>query len=208
MDKDLAYGYLAAEQSDFVGLVRGLQPSQWEAESLCDGWDVHDVTVHAACGRKSLWEGLKLWASVGFGSPHKANAKEVEEHRGMPNDQLVHWLATSIPKKGTTDSMNQLRGLMIHQQDIRRPLRLAREIPRDRLVAVLELGLTRIGDLNLGSRKRSAGLTLIATDIHWTHGVGPDVRGSGEAILMALAGRQSALSELSGDGAAQLASRS
>jgi uncharacterized protein (TIGR03083 family) len=204
VDKDLAYELLAGEQADFVEAVRALDDTQWATASLCDGWDVHDVTVHAACGRKSLWSGLKLWASVGFGSPHKVNAKEVADHRSMPSDDLVSWLATPITKKSSTDTLNQLRGLMIHQQDVRRPLQLTREIPRERLIAVLELGLTRIGDLNLGSRKRAAGLRLVASDIDWVHGDGPEVQGSGEAILMSLAGRRAALADLSGAGVVQL----
>ena len=129
MDKDLAYEFLCGEQADFVEAVRGLDDAQWSTASLCEGWDVHDVTVHAACGRKSLWSALKLWASVGFGSPYKVNAKEVADYRAMPNDELVAWLATPITKGSATDSMNQprqryidprgpsawpRRGLMIH----------------------------------------------------------------------------------------------
>ena len=52
------------------------------------------------------------------------------------------------------------------------------------------------------------GLTLFATDIDWSHGTGPEVRGSGEAILMAVSGRAGAIGDLSGDGVAQLAKRS
>jgi hypothetical protein len=59
----------------------------------------------------------------------------------------------------------------------------------------------------LGAKKNGAGLCLIATDVNWSHGGGPEVRGKGEALLLALTGRPIALEELSGDGVATLSAR-
>jgi uncharacterized protein (TIGR03083 family) len=196
-----------AEHADFVSLVRRLTSEQWSAPSLCEAWSVRDVVVHAARGRKNTWATLKLWASVGFGSPHKANAKELELHRDLSTDEVTALLAAPIEPGATWEMQNQLRGLMIHQQDIRRPLRMARAIPADRIARVLDLGLTRAGSANLGSRRRARGLRLSATDIEWTAGTGADVRGPAEAILMAISGRRAALDDLSGDGKEELARR-
>jgi uncharacterized protein (TIGR03083 family) len=168
---------------------------------------VRDVAIHTACGRKSVWATLKLWASVGFGSPAKASAKEIEQHRDLPTAEIVEWLASPIKLGAVWDMNNQLRALMIHQQDMRRPLGQPRTIPAERLSYALDLGLTRAGSANLGSRKRASGLRLKATDINWTAGDGAEVVGSGEAILMTISGRASALQELSGAGTAELARR-
>jgi hypothetical protein len=46
---------------------------------------------------------------------------------------------------------------------------------------------------------------LVATDLDWTFGKGDDVRGTGEALLMAMAGRPAALEDLDGPGKARLA---
>ena len=54
-------------------------------------------------------------------------------------------------------------------------------------------------------RGRTRGLRLVATDIDWSHGGGPEVRGPGEALLMAMAGRGDALKDLSGPGKDELA---
>jgi hypothetical protein len=51
------------------------------------------------------------------------------------------------------------------------------------------------------------GVRLVATDLDWGHGKGPEVRGSGEALLMAMAGRRAALDDLDGPGKAKLAQR-
>jgi len=87
---------------------------------------------------------------------------------------------------------------MIHQQDIRRPLGRNRTIPAERLRSALQRSLyVPI----LKTAWRSRGLRLIATDVDWTHGSGPEVRAPGEALLMSLAGRGTALNELAGPGA-------
>ena len=67
-------------------------------------------------------------------------------------------------------------------------------------------------DANIGllpGKKRRAGLHLHATDIDWdAGGTGdPEVTGTGEALLLAMAGRPVALDELDGPGVATLRSR-
>ena len=49
-------------------------------------------------------------------------------------------------------------------------------------------------------RVNGRGLRLTATDLDWSAGSGPEVRGTGEALLMAVAGRADLLPELSGPG--------
>jgi hypothetical protein len=93
---------------------------------------------------------------------------------------------------------------MIHQQDIRRPLGLPRTIPAERLVPALRTALfapTLLGVV------RVRGVRLVASDLDWSFGRGPEVRGPAEAILMTVAGRQAAVGELSGPGQPQLARR-
>jgi uncharacterized protein (TIGR03083 family) len=94
---------------------------------------------------------------------------------------------------------------VIHHQDIRRPLGRPRVIPADRLVAALDVvpGLASF----VGAKKRVGGLRLVATDVDWSHGSGPEVRGTGEAILLAASGRPATLDELSGEGVGALRER-
>jgi uncharacterized protein (TIGR03083 family) len=92
----------------------------------------------------------------------------------------------------------------IHHQDIRRALHLHRAIGEQQLRAVLDFAQTAP---TLPVRKNSRGLRLVATDVDWTSGSGPEVTGPGEAILMATAGRYQALADLSGEGLATLRRR-
>jgi hypothetical protein len=78
-------------------------------------------------------------------------------------------------------------------------------MPTDRLLAALGL-VPGLGGF-VGAKKRVAGLRLVATDVGWSHGDGPQVTGPGEAILLAASGRPAGLEDLSGDGVATLRSR-
>ncbi len=50
-------------------------------------------------------------------------------------------------------------------------------------------------------------MRLVATDLDWSYGRGPEVHGTGEALLMAMAGRADALRDLDGPGGPKLAAR-
>ena len=93
---------------------------------------------------------------------------------------------------------------MIHHQDIRRPLGPPRTIPPDRLRAALRFAKTAPPIRGFWHRR---GLRMVATDVDWAAGSGPEVLGPGEAILLAIAGRNAAVRELSGPGLAMLSPR-
>ncbi len=136
--------------------------------------------------------------SVAFGSSH--SPKEIATiFRDIHTNNIRRGISKVIkPSEGFVDHV-------IHHQDIRRPLAMPRTIPPDRLVAALELvpGLAGF----VGAKKRVDGLRLVAPDVDWAHGDGPEVRGAGEAILLAASGRGIALAELEGDGVSTLCAR-
>ncbi|MGW0048998.1 maleylpyruvate isomerase mycothiol-dependent enzyme family protein [Nocardia cyriacigeorgica] len=95
-----------------------------------------------------------------------------------------------------------LADLMVHHQDMRRPLGRTREIPEDRLLTLLDHP-----DPFAQPRRRTKGLRFVATDVAWSSGDGPEVRGPGEALALAMVGRTAALDDLTGDGVAELRRR-
>jgi len=91
---------------------------------------------------------------------------------------------------------------LIHQQDIRRPLGIHRTIPDEAIVVSLDYA--RISPV-IGGARRTLGVRLVATDMDWSAGSGPEVHGPGEALLLAMTGRITAVrDELGGDGLARL----
>jgi hypothetical protein len=60
---------------------------------------------------------------------------------------------------------------------------------------------------DVGGLWRTRGVRLVVTDLDLSAGVGPEVRGAAEALLMAIAGRRGVVGELSGPGQGKLAGR-
>jgi uncharacterized protein (TIGR03083 family) len=189
-----------------------LEDEQWDMASLCEGWRVRDVVSHMCVGyttpmptmlakvarRRFNVPKASYEESVAFGSAHTP-AEILDVLDEIHTTNLRRGIAKVIkPAEGLVDHL-------IHHQDIRRPLGMPREMPADRLVAALEV-VPGLGGF-VGSKQRTAGLRLIAADVDWSHGNGPEVHGTGEAILLAASGRRVALDELDGDGVGVLRER-
>jgi uncharacterized protein (TIGR03083 family) len=180
---------IAAEQQDFVDVLRAATEEQLAAPSLCAGWSVRDVAIHVAwhihlppsAYVKDVVQ-FRAFGGAGF------ETKLLERERVHTTSDLIDWLASPAQV-----NENNLGELIVHQQDVRRPLGATRVIATNYLVWALDYCLTRKGGgyfgVGGGSYKRTRDLGLVATDIGWSGGTGPEVRGTGEAILMAINGR-------------------
>lgn len=197
-----------AERKDNVALLEGLTPEQWEAASLCEGWKVRDVAAHLSS--PANWEllpfGLELLRS-GF-NINKATQQDAIRRGKRDPKELIDEFQGTIGKRRKppgTKPATVLNDMLVHGQDIRRPLGIHRQIPDERVRTCLDYvkGMQPI----YGAKKRVADLKLVATDMAWTHGDGPEVRGTGEALLMILNGRKDALKDVEGPGKETLAAR-
>jgi uncharacterized protein (TIGR03083 family) len=193
------------EQVEFAEFLRRLTPEQWQMPSLCKGWSVHDAVIHIAIHAHSSGT-QRVLSPFRYGLSLEG---QMAPWRMRPTRELVDFLAAPATLAGRQDILTQLSELVIHQQDVRRPLGIERKIPADRLSIVLDFGISVSGITwtMAFSRRRAKGLRLFAPDIGWWAGGGPEVSGPGEAILMALNGRSDALRDLAGEGAPLLASR-
>ena len=196
-----------AERDDFASFLETLTPAQWEAPSLCREWRVRDVVAHVISYDELSGRALVERLARGRLLLGRTNALGVAHARDREPRELVALLRKYREPRGLTAAMGGMVALLdglIHQQDIRRPLGLPREIPAPRLRAALHC--SRFSP-PIRAFWRARGLRLVATDVDFSAGRGPEVRGPGEAVLMATAGRAAALGELSGPGSEVLARR-
>ncbi|MEU0495988.1 maleylpyruvate isomerase family mycothiol-dependent enzyme [Mycobacterium sp. NPDC006124] len=196
-----------AEREDFADLLDGLTPDQWAAPSLCAGWTVRDVAAHCISFEGVPPAGLAARFLKGWLQTDRINALAVEALADRTDEQIVGIFRDNTEPSGLTAGFGgriALTDNMIHQQDIRRPLGLPRTIPPDRLRVALDF--VRYAPTIRGAW-RARGTRLVAVDVDWSHGKGPEVRGSGEALLMVMAGRRDALADLDGPGIRMLAAR-
>jgi uncharacterized protein (TIGR03083 family) len=188
---------LAAERRDLVAFLRTLSDDDWEAPSLCAGWRIRDVVAHVSYDAMSLPAYLGAAIRHGF-SADRINGALVDAERHTSTSALIDKLETSIGRGAFARFVPNLAlaDVFVHHQDIRRPLGRHRETPHDRVLAVLDHP-----DPFTSPRRRTRGLRLVATDVAWSKGQGPEVRATGEELALAMAGRPVVLDRLEGDGA-------
>jgi uncharacterized protein (TIGR03083 family) len=189
------------ERSDLADLLDTLTPEQWNAPTLCPGWSVRDVVTHMISyeehGKRDMFRRLRR-AGFRFG---RLNDVAKAEYSDLGPAELITFLRGHLEPHGSTARFGGGVGLvdgLIHQQDIRRPLGLPRRIPAERLRYALPFAVTAPP---LRGFWHTRGVRLIATDLDWSRGRGPEARGDAEAVLMVLAGRATVAQDLTGPGA-------
>ena len=196
-----------AEREDLLDLLGTLAPEQWRAPSLCAGWSVHDVVAHVLSYEELGPRQLAARFARGSFRFGRVNAVGLREYAGRSPAELTDLLRRHLTPTGLTAGLGGAIALtdgLIHHQDIRRPLGLPRAVPAERVRPALRtalfaptlLGVVRVRDVR-----------LVATDLDWAFGRGPEVRGTAEALLMAVAGRRGIAAELSGPGRERIARR-
>lgn len=195
------------ERADFAGLLDELTPEQWEYPSLCEGWRVRDVVAHVFSFDELSRTQLIGRFLRGRLSVRRINALGVAGYAGYTPDQLRAVVHAHLQPRGLAAGFSGMIAMldgMVHQQDVRRPVNLPRVIPPERLRAALNFA--RYAPPIRGAW-RARGLRLVATDLDWSYGGGAEVYGTGEALLMAMAGRAAALGDLTGPGKTTLVER-
>jgi uncharacterized protein (TIGR03083 family) len=205
-------GMRLQEMAAISELAHGLSNDQWDHASLCDGWRVRDVVSHMCLGYTTAMPVMigKI-AKAGFNVDRASRHESIAfgtAHSPAEILAIFDSIHRQNIRKGITKVIKPQEGLvdhLVHHQDIRRPLGLARPMPEDRLTAALDV-VPGLGGF-VKAKARTAGLRLVAEDLSWSHGDGPEVRGAGESILLAATGRISALGELHGEGVDTLRER-
>ena len=199
---------LIAERTTFYEMLTDLADDDWDAASLCEGWRVRDVAAHAHLGvTMSIPAALKGMARA-RGDFDRFMNTHVPSEGSKPTAEIVAtWseVARSSKIPPTIKRVAQAIDVFVHHHDIALPL--GRSVPSDpdRLRWMAD-GLVGTGT-PIGSAARVDGLRLIATDIDWHYGTGPEVTGPAAAIILAGCGRRALDDELAGDGLAQLRQR-
>ncbi len=187
--------------------LSGLREDQWGHGTLCGEWDVEQVVAHlTAAASLNQWQWLRSMLGARF-RPDVHNQRRLAEYRGStPAETLERFraiLTSTVAPSGHTPAY--LGEVVVHAQDIRQPLGLARTPSIDALTPVADFFARR--NFTVASRTHVAGLQLGADDGPFAAGDGPLVSGTTLALVMSMAGRISYVDELDGLGVATLRSR-
>ncbi|SNT55705.1 TIGR03083 family protein [Asanoa hainanensis] len=195
------------ERAALAADLAGLDDKQWAHPTLCGDWVVEEVVAHLTAGASIT---MARWLVSIVGARFDAdvhNQRRLAEHRGAtPAETLERFrqvvTSTTAP---TRDTAAWLGEVVVHGEDIRRPLGLSHTPPVATVTEVARFFAGR--DFTVNSRTLVKGLRLEATDGPFAAGTGPMVSGTTLALTMAMAGRAVYCEELTGPGVPTLRER-
>jgi uncharacterized protein (TIGR03083 family) len=208
MDPAEIVAAVAIERVELAGELDDLTAAEWSTPSLCPGWTVQDVVAHLTLATR-----LSRLAAIGGVLKARGDidrmigdAARDRAARFAPAELVAQLRETAGSAKRPlgTQPPDPLVDVLVHGQDIVRPLGRIRAMAPDRVSAALA---HVAGSSFYGVRKRFAGLRFVATDLDWSTGSGAEVRGPGGQLLVLLTGRPSGLDGLEGPGAATVGAR-
>lgn len=194
------------ERGALVEDLSRLGPEQWDVASLCDGWAVRDVVAHlAATAVLSMRGFVRELVHAGF-NVDRIVQRQVAAGRTRSVADLLAALRASVSATASPPLpvISRIVEIVVHGEDIRRPLGLAHTYSTDHIGAAIAYV---VGHRLSGGKRRLAGLTLIGNDADFIVGHGPAVEGPVVSLLLAACGRRVALGELSGPGVDELGRR-
>jgi uncharacterized protein (TIGR03083 family) len=208
VDKEAVFAASAAERRAVADLLESLDEAALATPSLCAGWDVRTVGAHLA---QAITASVLpfLLRSIRYGSFDRANDEMSRRAAQRPVTDIVATLRAAADSPFSppgTGPRAPLTDVLVHSGDMRRPLGLPHDPPPERVRTALEF-LTGPRTFGFVPRGAQRGLRLVAPDVDFAFGSGPEVRGRAADLMMALCGRGSVLMQLSGDGVAVLAAR-
>jgi uncharacterized protein (TIGR03083 family) len=204
MNKQDVWTNIHRERESLVETLSSLSPEQWSAASWCGAWNVKEVVGHVlSAAEQTTFNFYKQLASAGFKFDVFAD-RDAKRLGALEPSELIRRLQarTTTTNRPPAPVIAMLGEIVVHGEDIRRPLGIKHQTPEAALIAVADNW--KKSNLLIGSKRRIAGVQLHATDVNWSHGTGPVVSGPLQSLVLAMTGRKGALSDLNGDGVAVL----
>lgn len=195
-----------AERAALLHDLEGLDDRQWEEPSLCEGWTVRDVVAHLTDTARTTRLGFLVGlARAGFDFDRQ-NARGVARERGASPAETLERLRRVATRTSTPPAPldSRLVEEIVHGEDIRRPLGLARSYPAEAVVRSLRLQARTPASFG-GAKELVSRVRLTAADGEVSIGEGPEVSGPVLSLLLTVSRRRVALDDLDGPGVAVLA---
>jgi uncharacterized protein (TIGR03083 family) len=191
---------VAAEFTSLAELLAAASDAQWDTLSLCAGWRVREVIAHLTMAaryseeqfmaelRRCDFDFTRLSNEV---AGRDASLPAGELVANLRSDSMQHW---TPPGGGYHGALNHV---VIHGLDVTVPLGVPRSSPDETIRVVLD-DLARGGghtrfDIVISGRR------LEASDLDWSHGSGPVLRGAAGDLALAVCGRDVPAGRLEGE---------
>ena len=196
-----------AERAALAADLAGLTDDRWTTPSLCTDLSVREVLAHlTAAANLSPVRWMAGVIRCRFDFDKQVAMRLAEQLGATPAETLERFRrAVTSTTKPPVPLEAVLGEVVVHGEDIRRPLGVHRDYPIETVTLLAEY--YRGSDMVVLAKGRVGGLRLEATDGPFSTGDGPLVSGRTVALIMAMTGRKSYLDDLTGDGVEILRAR-
>ena len=200
MDDARTWELIRTERTALVDTLGTLTPDQWAHPSLCAGWSVQMAAGHVVAGAEQTTPGFFKGMAVNGFRFNRMMDRDARRIGAAGPSEIVERLRarTTTTNRPPAPVKTVLGEVVVHGADVRRPLGLEHLVDPNALIACLDL--YKAANFPVGTKKRIAGLHLVAPDVGWSHGDGPEVSGPGLELLLVMTGRSGTFEALQGDG--------
>ena len=189
MDSDTVWQHIDTERAWLADLLESLPEQAWQAPSLCAGWTVRDVGAHLTFAHTRVRD--LLWPAVRAGFRYDAIVRDTAMRSPLSHGEIVATLRGFVGSRRRVAFITDLEPLidiLVHNQDICRPLGIDHPMPPDAAAAAADRVLSTPRPIRRWAPPK--GVRLIATDVQWAYGDGAEVRAPMRSHLLTLTGRQ------------------
>ena len=189
MDSDTVWQHIDNERAWLADLLQSLAPEAWRQPSMCEGWTVRDVAAHLTFAHAQVRD--LLWPAVRAGFRYDALVRNTALRSPLTHDEIVATLRGFVGSRRRVAFITDLEPLidiLVHIQDICRPLNIDHPMPPDAAAAAADRVLSTPRPIRRW--RPPHGVHMIATDIDWAYGDGAGVRAPMRSHLLTLTGRQ------------------
>jgi uncharacterized protein (TIGR03083 family) len=191
---------VAAEFLALADLLGSATEAQWDTPSLCAGWRVREVIAHMTmAARYSEEEFMAGLRRCDFDFTRVSNEIAARD-AGLPAGDLVASLRSEVMQHWTPPGggwHGALNHVVIHGLDVTVPLGVPRRSPDATIQVALDDLTAGGGHAHFGTSIE--GRSLQATDLDWSYGSGPVLRGPAEYLALVLSGRTVPAGQLEGN---------
>lgn len=181
--------HIDQERAWVADLLESLPPESWGQPSLCEGWTVRDVAAHLTFAQTRVRD--LLWPAVRAGLRYDVLVRDTALRSPLTHDEIVATLRGFVGSRRRVAFITDLEPLidvLVHTQDICRPLGVDHPMPPEAAAAAADRVLTTPRPLRRW--RPPQGVRLVATDVGWAWGSGDEVRAPMGSHLLTLTGRQ------------------
>ncbi len=206
MDRAQGWRVVDEQRAVLADLLETLTAEQWATASWCAGWTVREVAAHLGVAALTPTRVVLSAAVRARGDLDRLIDLTTRERAAARSPaQIVDDLRAIVGSRRLAPATvwrDPLLDILVHTQDIARPLGRPVAMPTEAARTALDWVWQR--RFPFFPARRFRGLRLVADDVQWARGAGPEIRGPVASLLLVSAGRTAAVADLRGAGLARL----